>query len=144
MKKSITIGIIVTLLIGLIAAIPVFAKSQPAGGRAVFEADMFDNSPAEGCVVAKGEAWIRADGSFKIEIEGDIFAGTYYIWLWDPQTDLFIQLDEVTLSEDTDVLLSTGYLHEAGIYDMNISPILEIFSDSYFESISGCYAPPAP
>jgi hypothetical protein len=143
-KKSIIIGSIVTLVIGLIAAIPVFAKSQPADCRAVFEADMFDFSPTDGCVVEKGEAWIREDGSFKIEIEGEILAGTYYIWLYDLSDYDFIQIDEITLSEDTDVLLSTGYLYDAGISDTNIAPVIEIFSDSYWESMSGCYVPPAP
>ena len=70
MKKSITIGLIITLVICLITTIPVFAKGQPNDCRAVFESDIIDIDTEVGDDLDKGDVWFREDGSFKVEIEG--------------------------------------------------------------------------
>jgi len=71
MKKSIAIGIIVTLVIGVIAAIPVFA-ARPGGVRAVWESDIVPTHQAilYGLDFGKGEVYIRTNLDFKVEIEG--------------------------------------------------------------------------
>jgi hypothetical protein len=71
MKKSIIVGIIVTVVIGLIATVPVFA-GRPGGVRAVWESDIVPTHQATlyGLEFGKGEVYIRSNLDFKVEMEG--------------------------------------------------------------------------
>lgn len=85
MKKSIAICIIATLVIGLIAAIPVFAKSKPFEERAVFESDIIATRVSD-YEIENGEVWIRVSGNYKVELEGvtdgdDPIDGTFDVYL---------------------------------------------------------------
>jgi len=78
MKKLIAITLAVVLVVSAIAVIPVLAKTQPHGVRAMFECDIVPTSMG-GTDMEKGEAWIRTDGSYKVEIEGVVAGdGTVY------------------------------------------------------------------
>ncbi|MFC1970934.1 hypothetical protein ACFLV0_03240 [Chloroflexota bacterium] len=85
MRKSIAIGIIVTLVIGLIAAVPVFAKGQPKSVRVLFEADLINTNGNP-----HGEVWVRDNPSntqdwVKVDIEGAAADEDYdlIVFTWD-------------------------------------------------------------
>ena len=144
MKKSIAITVVVTLVISLLAAIPVFAKSQPNECRAVFESDIIESTVGDD-ELDKGEVWFREDGSFKVEIEGEslVEGEEYDVLLWDLLGEGTYELGTITISEDGDGVL-TGYLYDKGVQDIDIIPVIQIFSETDWEFVSGCYVPPAP
>jgi hypothetical protein len=69
MKKLIAVTLAVVLVVSAIAVIPVIAKTQPHGVRAMFECDIVPTSMGDTDMV-NGEAWIRTGGQYKVEIEG--------------------------------------------------------------------------
>jgi len=78
MKKLIAITLAVVLVVSAIAVIPVIAKTQPHGVRAMFECDIVPTSMGS-TDMEKGEAWIRTGGQYKVEIEGVVAEdGTVY------------------------------------------------------------------
>jgi len=148
MKKSIAIGLIVTLLIGLITAIPVFAKGQPNGCRAVFESDIIDIDTEVGDDLGKGEVWFREDGSFKVEIEGEslVESEVYTVILYNFLDFSTTELGTITINEDGEGVL-TGNLYDAGIdiEDMDVVPYVVIVDDEEQEQfVNGFHAPPEP
>ena len=78
-KKSLMVLITVTLVIAAFGLVGPVSADQPAGKRAVFEADIVpvDSEPLE-----KGEVWIRSNGDFKVEIEGAAASETYEVILF--------------------------------------------------------------
>ncbi|MFC1971770.1 hypothetical protein ACFLV0_07635 [Chloroflexota bacterium] len=113
MKKSIAIVIIVTLVIGLIAALPVFAKGQPHDVRALFEADLVDQSGNY-----YGEVWVR-DGSgatdwIKVEVEGAAAETTYdvMVFTWGGS---FTDIGDLTTDDEGEGMIELNLL-SAGTY----------------------------
>ena len=148
MKKSIAIGLIVTLVIGLIAAMPVLAKGQPNDCRAVFESDIVDIDTEVGDDLDKGEVWFREDGSFKVEIEGEdlVESEVYTVVLYNFLDLSETELGTITINEDGEGVL-TGNLYDAGIdiEDMDIVPYVVILDDEEQEQfVNGFHAPPEP
>ena len=74
MKRLIAIAVVVALVVTLIAVLPVGAKSKPGGVRALYECDIVPTSMGDSDLV-KGEAWIRTNGMYKVEIEGVQYDG---------------------------------------------------------------------
>jgi len=70
-KKLITIAVavVVVLTLGSGAVFAGKEGSQPGAVRAVFEADIVP-APWSGETLTKGEFYVRADGSAKVEVEG--------------------------------------------------------------------------
>ena len=143
MKKSIALVILVTLVIASIAVVPLFAKSQPGGARAVFQSNLFAPEP-ESFDLEKGEVWIREDGSFKVEVEGVTSEGEIV-----EDDTLPVQLLDLLLHGsydlgDMDIIdgegMIEGYLYDYGVPEGSITPIVVI--DEAF--LSGCYVPSAP
>jgi len=148
MKKSIAIGLIVTLVIGLIAAMPVLAKGQPNDCRAVFESDIVDIDTEVGDDLDKGEVWFREDGSFKVEIQGEdlVESEVYTVVLYNFLDLSETELGTITINEDGEGVL-TGNLYDAGIdiEDMDIVPYVVILDDEEQEQfVNGFHAPPEP
>ena len=143
MKKSIALGILVTLVIGLIAVVPLFGKSQPGGARAVFQSDLFAPAP-ESFDLEKGEVWIREDGSFKVEVEGVTSEGeiveddTLPVQLVDLLSYISYDLGDMDIIDGAGMI--EGYLYDYGVPEGSITPIVVI--DEAF--LSGCYVPSAP
>lgn len=143
MKKSVVFGILLILLIGLIAVVPLFAKSQPSGVRTVFQSDLFAPEP-ESFALEKGEVWIGEDGSFKVEVEGVTSDGeivedaTLPVQLFDIFTYMSYNLSDMDIVVGRGMV--QGYLYDCGIPEGNIAPIVII--DEAF--LSGCYVPSAP
>jgi hypothetical protein len=148
MKKLIAVTLAVTMVLGLIAAISLFAKSLTPGGRAVFESDIVDAYIESGDELDKGEFWIREDGSFKVEIEGENLvdgdeytANLHDVWFGVGLTEL----GTFTIMDGEGVL--TGNLYDMGIdiEDEYISPAVVIEDDgASWQFITGCYAPLPP
>ena len=148
MKKSIAIGLIVTLVIGLITAIPVFAQGQPNDCQALFESDIIDIDPEVGDDLDKGEVWFREDGSFKVEIEGETLVenGVYTVILYNFLDDSQTELGTMTINEDGEGVL-TGNLYDAGIdiEDMDVVPVVVIVDNEEQEQfVNGFHAPSEP
>ena len=146
MKNSIVIGLIVTLVISLIAAIPVFAQSQPNDCRAVFESDIIDPVVGEGDELDKGEVWVREDGNFKVEIEGaTLVEGEVYTVILINLLDWSeTELGTITINEDGEGIL-TGDLSSVGIdiEDSSVVPLVIIADDEGRDQfINGFGAPP--
>ena len=120
MKKSIAIGIIVTVVIGLIAAIPVFA-ARPGGIRAVWESDIVPTHQGvlAGFDLEKSEAYIRLDGSFKVELVG---VTGYYA---EEGTDFEVYFRHGVGMAEQDVYLGALILDEDG----NAELTLNLFTD---------------
>jgi len=136
MKKLIAVTLAVVLVISAIAAIPVLAKTQPPGGRAVFESDIVPtfNAELQGLTLEKGEVWIRADGSFKVEIEGvnDVEGTTYDVYLRHGvgRGEANEWLGVLVLDEDGEDILE-GNLSSVFGDDMTIrSPMIRIYDQS--------------
>jgi len=136
MKKSIAIGIIVTVVIGLIAAIPVFA-ARPGGVRAVWESDIVPTHQATlyGLEFGKGEVYIRTNLDFKVEIEGldDVTDGTVFGVIFRHGVGMGEQefsLGPLTINDGYGLL--EGNLDTLGFYSMdNIVrvPMIRIYYD---------------
>jgi len=143
MNKSIAVGILVTLVIGLIVAVPLFAKSRPGGVGTVFESDLFAPGP-ESFDLEKGEVWIREDGSFKVEVEGITFEGEIVeddalpVELLDLLSYNSYNLGDMDIIDGEGMI--EGCLYDYGVPEGNIMPIVVI--DEAF--LSGCYVPSAP
>ena len=148
MKKSIVIGIVVTLVIGLVAAMPVLAKGQPNDCRAVFESDIVDIDTEAGDALDKGEVWFRDDGSFKVELEGEtlVESEVYTVILYNFLDLSQTELGTITINEEGEGVL-TGNLYDEGIdiEDMNVAPFVVIVDDEEQEQfVNGFHAPPEP
>jgi hypothetical protein len=146
MKKSIIIGIIVAVVIGSIAAVPIFA-AKPNGERAVFESDIVETAN-HGTPLEKGEVWIRADGSFKVEIEGvDAAPDTVYeVFLrYGFGRGVRVVLLGYIFIDDDGYGELEGYLQWRGIEEETIrSPMIRIneYEDGrYDEMASGFWVP---
>ena len=143
MKKSVALGILVTLVIGSIAVVPIFAKSQPNSVRAVFQSDLFAPEP-ESFGLEKGEVWIGEDGSFRVEVEGVTSEGEIVeddrlpVQLFDLFTYMSYNLGDIDIVVGRGMI--EGYLYDCGIPEGNIAPIVVI--DEAF--LSGCYVPSTP
>ena len=80
MKKLIAVAVALVLVIALFAMVaPVGAKGPP-DNPAVFESDLIP-APWGGESLTKGEVYVRADGSVKVEIEGATGGKTYNVWM---------------------------------------------------------------
>lgn len=143
MKRSIALGILVTLVIALTFALPLLGQSRLGGARTVFECDLFAPEP-ESFGLEKGEVWIRADGGFKVEVQGITFEGETV-----KNATLPVQLLDLLLYKsydlgDMDIMdgegMIEGYLYDYGVPEGNIMPIVVI--DEAF--LGGCYVPSAP
>ena len=143
MKRSITFGILVTLVIGLSFALPLYARSQLGSARTAFECDLIAPEP-ESFDLEKGRVWIGEDGSFKVEVEGITFEGetvgnsTLPVQLLDLWLYNSYALDDLDIMDGEGMV--EGYLHDYGVPEGNIIPLV-VIDDAF---ISGCYVPPLP
>ena len=122
MKKSIAIGVIVALVIGLIAAIPVFAKSENTGGQKVFEAEIVQAGQTSR--LDYGEVCFRDNGSYQVELQGIYNAAqiypryydVYMLWGRDGWPVNYALLGQFEISEAGESAIIAGYLSEvAGV-----------------------------
>lgn len=143
MKRSIASGILVTLVIGLSFALPLYAKSQLDGVRIAFECDLIAPEP-ESFNLEKGRVWIGEDGSFKVEVEGITFEGetvgnsTLPVQLVDLWSYKSYALENMDIMDGEGMV--EGYLYDYGVPEGNIIPLVVI--DNAF--ISGYYVPLSP
>lgn len=82
MKKLMAIAVAVVLVLTLGSGVVFAGKegSQPEGELAVFEATIVP-TPWSDQSLTKGEVYVRADGSVKIEIEGALINTPYDVYL---------------------------------------------------------------
>jgi len=102
MKKLIAITLAVVLVVSAIAVIPVIAKTQPHGVRAVFECDIVPTSMGS-TDMDRGEAWIRTGGQYKVEIEGvaaddgDVYNVELHYGCGAPGSATVVPLNDITI-----------------------------------------------
>jgi len=129
MKRLIAVTLAVVLVVSAIAVIPVIAKTQPHEVRAMFECDIVPTSMG-GTDMEKGEAWIRTDGSYKVEIEGVVADdGTVYnvelhYGCGAPPTATVVVLNDITIDDGEGK--SEGFLY---ITDNVRCPRIRIFEN---------------
>ena len=142
MKKLIAITLAVVLVISLIAAIPVLAKTQPHNCRAVFESDIVALE-LDGQELDKGEVWIREDGSYKVEIEGaELVEGDEYTVRLRYNLVTVVELGTIEINEDGEGMIE-GWLSDVAVEDEVVKlPWVVILDDEDFPQFgSGFYAP---
>jgi len=129
MKKLIAVTLAVVLVVSAIAVIPVLAKGQPHGVRAMFECDIVPTSGGTGMV--KGEAWIRTGGEYKVEIEGvdadddTVYNVELHYGCGPPATATVVVLNSITIYDGEG--MCTGTL--PGIMGEVRCPRIRIFED---------------